>query len=188
MNTSQKTFILLNLFLLMISHASQSIAMEREENNVIKGNLCIVPNSPLYADGMMLPETVKSQLNIKDNDMMVAIVISSEESSNWHNGHPQLDKSLRMPDALPYRLLKGKKEGDILTLPLHEKYFILHTTQLSHHYGRCGVFHDLLERLKDRFMLTPDFLVTARESLLRKGIIVRDGNNFSHGPNGFKDE
>jgi hypothetical protein len=79
-----------------------------ELNTVIEGDLFLYPYTPTYADGLNeregFTESVKDQLKLQDNDMMVRIWAASEESSNWSaHGHWGLGKNI-FPLYLPYKL------------------------------------------------------------------------------------
>lgn len=75
-------------------------------------------------------------------------------SQNWHrNIHPKL--LMRFPQALPYPMLKDKREGDVVTLYTLAKdgqtivELALTCNQLGYSHKEYGPFEDLLARIKE---------------------------------------
>lgn len=175
----------------------------QKEKVIIEGDLFIVPNSLKYAEGMMFKEQLESQLKTKlqDSDVLVQVWVTSEECKDWENHqHPKLDKAQRFPGMLLYRMLKGKKEGDVINLEMYNKSFVLHLNQLKHCYPDSS-FHAKLEQLKNIFLKRPNFYLSGAPTLLKAGILIEDHftidkskclndcfGKYKHGPNGFKDE
>jgi hypothetical protein len=82
---------------------------------------------------------------------------------------------------------KGKEEGDIVSIKMYDKSIVLHLNQSGYRYADLGRFEDALQRLKDRFVENPNYFCISENSLLSKGIIVKNGDKTHHGPNGFEE-
>ncbi len=177
-------------FLLSLSLISITApAMEKEENNIITGKLAIM-TVPYYAAGFEWPSSSlenEPQFKLQDHDILVDVRTFSQESSDWQaHGHPKLTKNERFPKTLPYSMLKGRKENDIISLRMYGKIFILNLRQQEYNHVQ---FEVILESAKKQFLNDPSFLCAGENRLLAKGIIVKNGpSNYTHGPNGFKDE
>lgn len=122
------------------------------------------------------------------------------KSDNWtDHGHPQLGHYV-FPRQLPLYLLEGKKEGDIVVLPIKNSKdewvkTVLRCQQNGYRYGSHRYGYDfpmMLAALKKTFGEREDHGYD--KFLIDKGILVRgkgsdrfssDYFSYKHGPNGF---
>jgi hypothetical protein len=187
MNKLNKALLINCLLFLSII---QNFAMESEKDEIIEGELFIVPNNGIYA-AQKWPEKSDNQLNLQANDMLVQVCATNDECKNWRDHvYSRLGENQRFPGYLPYRLFNNKKEGDIITLQYMEgKSIVLHLRQLKSRYA-YATFENILKDVKDRFVKNAFHIDDVDESLLKQGIVVTNNSSIYcyHGPNGFKDE
>jgi hypothetical protein len=204
--TPSRNIFFKSLLLFSVLAVSQSIAMELSEEIVpfsssavpkstplespddfIEGDLCIFLERPTYAAGFYDYE--KELLTLDDKDVMFKVWAASKESPNWRSiKHPRLEKFQEFPLYLPYRLLQGKMEKDVITIPMYGKVFILHLNQSNSRYDDYGRFENAVQAQIQAFLEDPNYILNEKENLLKKGILAKNGDKICHGPNGFKDE
>jgi len=191
--------------------ASQTKAAQVWGTMYIAGNMTYLGkdtgfNVPLNRLRNMLDDKDQPVL-YKDNDVVVDVCASSEESKNWSArgcGHPVLGK-YTFPCALPISILEGKKEGDSLQFKLRcpesKKMFnVLVLCKGNNNQQFSEQLHFLKEKFANGPLMRRDFTEEEADYLLLKKIIVKNPKHdpkineegyservppYLHGPNGI---
>ena len=121
-------------------------------SNVIKGELFIVPNGIAPANKFNVSKRDMVELKMgfpKTGTPLVQVWARSESSENWGDHGFGKNKEF-FPTRLPLAMLKGKKEGDLLTLEMDNGDTIeLTCCQLEYRYKNHGRFEEVIEDLRD---------------------------------------
>ena len=203
------------LICFMVSKVAMLLGMELEKLNngsndeVLYGLLFNFRN---YIRYMYLKPSEKIDLerilgiSLKENEPVVRVWAHSKDKSNWSEGcywtfsemHPKKEKQdikytrreNTFPSHLPLFLIDDKKEGDTIDLkvcglPVRLKCDQLHSRYGIDCFGNPNLFHEVLARLKAWFVKYPSFACVDEEIYVKKGILVKEGGAYKHGPKGF---
>ncbi len=152
----------------------------------------------------------------KSNELLIPVLAKSNESYYWscysHEKfielHPEYSSNLIetdikllttiaeemcFPSYLPWSLLQGKKEGDVVRLLVYGLNVELICSQLLSRQGDKGPerFEDKLKKVMDIFAKNPKCVFGDEKTLVKKGILVKTGTDklgmsiHKHGTNGF---
>ncbi len=122
------------------------------------------------------------------------IELHSEYSSNLIKTDPKLlikiTEEMCFPSYLPWSLLQGKKEGDVVRLLVHGLNVELTCSQLLSRQGDKGPerFEDKLKEVVKIFAENPKYVLGDERAFVKKGILVKRGTTYKNGPNGFDNE
>ena len=128
--------------------------------NAVAAHMFIVPNRCAKIDTSIsyIASSVESHnkkvkrlglhesFKLRDGDIPVQIWVCDNGSENWscHGLPGYLAKSENFLDFIPYRLLKGLKEGDIFTFDMLGKHIVIRASQLKYRYKGFGTFEEAL--------------------------------------------
>lgn len=170
--------LMLILWCFLISNLS--LAMEIKKN-ATKATLVIDPTERAWynLDGQ---EECLRKIGLKIEHLNEPMIfVKAIKVINNHNY--QIDE---LPNALPYSLLKGKKEGDIIHITTVDNTpYDLTCSEKS--YSPIATFEGLLAYAMSQFKKRPDVHIHRLSELERAGVIVRTAMfKHQHGPNGYK--
>lgn len=136
------------------------------ENNVINGEMFVVPNSATkfdskYQSSITSMKEISSVYNMEvtDETLLVEIWVTDDNSENWScHGVPESCQSiaewlpgarsplgLQWPSYIPYDLVKDLKEGETLDVNFPNGYIVkLTANQKSYRYKRYGNFEEVV--------------------------------------------
>ena len=129
----------------------------------------------------------------------------SKENLCLRNWFLRIRQERRFPSYFPLSFFQGKKNGDKLELSVHDKrveltcqssFFSAPQMQLESNLqkitgffvkqpNKLDSFEAQLKRLIDRFVKLPNYVMHDQEELVKKGILVKEGNICKHGSKGF---
>lgn len=128
--------------------------------NAVAASMFIIPNHCGKIDTSLsyIESAVKSHnkkvdrlglhksFKLRNGDIPIQIWVCNNESENWScHGLPEyLAESENFLDYIPFRLLKGLKEGDVLTFDMLGKHIAIQANQLKFRYKRFGTFEKVL--------------------------------------------
>jgi len=119
------------------------------------------------------------------------IKLHPKYSSNLIKTDPKLlikiTEEMCFPSYLPWSLLQGKKEGDVVRLLVHGLNVELICSQLLSRQGDKGPerFEDKLKEVVKIFAENPKYVLGDERAFVKKGILVKRGTTYKNGPNGF---
>ena len=150
---------------------------------------------------------------VKKNEILIPVLVKSNESYYWscysHEKfielHPEYSSNLIktdqklltkiteemcFPSYLPWSLLRGIKEGDVVRLLVHGLNVELICSQLLSRRGDKGSerFEVKLKEVMESFAKNPKYVLGDERAFVKKGILVKTGTTYKNGPNGFDNE
>lgn len=129
------------IFCLAILCVIKTVFAETQENPpIVEGKVFIIPHGSCYVNcGHKFTLIKMFGYDLNKCHIFVPVWLYSQESENWNaHGHPVLnEKNIRFPYHIPLKMLKNKKEGDIIEFLLYNKKNESVMVRLQLQQGQC---------------------------------------------------